>query len=141
MASKNALVLGGCGRRGQKLTKKLIDEGYRVVIVDNISNGKHPSKWDNELSCWESPFLIFYEEDVVDFLTKYGQNMFFQGINWDLVMHFAKIPFGDCALRELVTNTLLDAHVFNWILSLPNKPNVITPKYTQFSRDAMSLLN
>lgn len=40
----NYLITGGCGFIGSQLTKKLIEEGHNIVIVDDLSNGKiiHP---------------------------------------------------------------------------------------------------
>ncbi|MBF0353669.1 MAG: SDR family NAD(P)-dependent oxidoreductase [Alphaproteobacteria bacterium] len=35
-----ALITGGCGFIGQHLTRRLIEKGYAVRIVDNLSNGK-----------------------------------------------------------------------------------------------------
>lgn len=37
---KKTLVTGGCGFVGYELTKRLIDEGFRVDVIDNLSIGK-----------------------------------------------------------------------------------------------------
>ena len=37
----DALVTGGAGFVGSALSNRLISEGYRVTIVDDLSNGKH----------------------------------------------------------------------------------------------------
>ena len=36
---KNALVTGGCGFIGSNLVDYLVDKGYSVVVVDNLSTG------------------------------------------------------------------------------------------------------
>ena len=36
---KKALVTGGCGFIGSNLTKKLVELGWQVDIVDDMSNG------------------------------------------------------------------------------------------------------
>ena len=36
---KRALVTGGCGFIGSNLTKELVNSGWQVDVVDNMSNG------------------------------------------------------------------------------------------------------
>ena len=47
MTEKTVLVTGGAGFIGYHLTKKLLNDGYRIVSVDNMNDsnfahGKHP---------------------------------------------------------------------------------------------------
>ena len=37
---KKALVTGGCGFVGYELTKQLINNGFDVDVIDNLSIGK-----------------------------------------------------------------------------------------------------
>ena len=37
---KTVLVTGGCGFVGSNLVDKLADQGYKVIVVDNLSSGK-----------------------------------------------------------------------------------------------------
>jgi nucleoside-diphosphate-sugar epimerase len=36
--NKKILVTGGCGYIGSHTTLKLLEEGYEVIVVDNLSN-------------------------------------------------------------------------------------------------------
>ncbi len=49
------LVTGGAGFIGSSITDVLINEGYKVVVVDNLSSGKK----DNI-----NPSAIFYQIDL-----------------------------------------------------------------------------
>lgn len=57
MKKKTVLVTGGAGYIGSACVKALCDEGYEVVVVDNLSNGDRKYV-DNR--------AIFIEADVVD---------------------------------------------------------------------------
>ena len=37
---KNVLVTGGCGFIGSHLSERLVKEGYKVTILDNLSTGR-----------------------------------------------------------------------------------------------------
>lgn len=38
--NKNVLVTGGCGFVGSNLVRKLVESGYNVSVLDNLSNGR-----------------------------------------------------------------------------------------------------
>ena len=38
--SKTALVTGGAGFIGSHIVDRLVNDGYRVAVVDNLSSGK-----------------------------------------------------------------------------------------------------
>ena len=40
MKNKNALVTGGCGFIGSNLAEKLLNDGYKVTVVDNMSSAR-----------------------------------------------------------------------------------------------------
>ena len=37
---KKVIVTGGAGFIGSHLTKKLIQDGYKVILIDNFNTGK-----------------------------------------------------------------------------------------------------
>jgi UDP-glucose 4-epimerase len=39
------LVTGGCGFVGRHLTKRLLQQGHEVWIIDDLSTGLHPREW------------------------------------------------------------------------------------------------
>lgn len=137
MDRKKALILGGCGRRAQKSAKKLIEDGFMVVLVDNMVSGVHPCQWDSTCNCWDSQSLVLYEDDVVHFLT--SNDHIFSDTTWDVVMQFAKISDNN-ELVELATNCTLDSVFFRWICSLQYKPMVISPQYTIVAQQAMKYM-
>lgn len=57
LKTKNILVTGGAGFIGSHLVDRLINEGYRVVVVDNLSSGKEENI---------NPKAKFYKADVRD---------------------------------------------------------------------------
>ncbi|GLB46485.1 UDP-glucose 4-epimerase GalE [Philodulcilactobacillus myokoensis] len=65
--NKNVLVAGGAGYIGSHMVKKLLDEGYHVVVLDNLSTG-HKKAIDQRAK--------FYEGDTRDkaFLDRVFQN-------------------------------------------------------------------
>ena len=89
---KTALVTGGAGFIGSHLTKQLLEEGLRVIVLDNLSVGKKEN-------VPESAELI-----VGDILDKEIVNSIFsKGI--DIVFHEAAIV----TIRESVKNFYNDA--------------------------------
>ena len=55
--SKKVLVTGGAGFIGSHLVDRLIKEGYRVVVIDNLSTGKRANL---------NPKAKFYKADIQD---------------------------------------------------------------------------
>jgi UDP-glucose 4-epimerase len=74
---ESILVTGGAGYIGSVAVKKLIQKGFKVVVVDNLSKGL------KELVDKEA---IFYELDLVD---KEKLESVFKKHKFDYVMHFA----------------------------------------------------
>lgn len=74
----NVLVTGGAGFIGSNLVERLISEGHRVSIVDNLSTGKRENLY---------PEAEFFELDIADLS---AIKSVFSGT--DIVFHVAAIP-------------------------------------------------
>ena len=79
---KKALVTGGAGFIGSHLVDRLIEEGFEVIVLDNLSNGRleNLSRHKNNTN------LKFYNVDVSDFNSI---NEYFKGVS--LVFHLAAL--------------------------------------------------
>ena len=78
------LVTGGAGYIGSHTVVELINNGYDVVIVDNLSNSKIDVK--DKIEEISSKSVKFYEGDVLD---KNLLNSIFSENDIDAVIHFA----------------------------------------------------
>ncbi len=81
---KNVLVTGGCGYIGSHTVVELIDAGYRVVIVDNLSNSKIGVLDRIQTITGTKP--EFYRVDVRD---KVALSQIFEKEHFTDVIHFA----------------------------------------------------
>ncbi len=88
-ASTCILVTGGAGFIGSHTCVELLNEGYRVVIVDNLSNSS-PVAVDRIRTITNlapnDDRLVFYEMDILD---REGLARVFQENDIDAIMHFA----------------------------------------------------
>ncbi|MFH1398672.1 MAG: UDP-glucose 4-epimerase GalE [Candidatus Woesearchaeota archaeon] len=71
------LVTGGAGYIGSAAVKKLVEAGYKVVVVDNLSRGQ---------KSYVNPKAKFYQLDLTD---AKGLARVFEQNHIDAVMHFA----------------------------------------------------
>ena len=103
--SKTALVTGGAGFIGSHLVDRLLEDGYRVVVVDNLSTGKLKNL---------NTSAIFHHMDITD----PAMTEMFQREQPDLVFHLAaqasvslstQDPFRTCEINVLGTVRLLEA--------------------------------
>jgi len=74
--SKKVLVTGGAGFIGSHLVDRLIKEGYRVVVIDNLSTGKRANL---------NPKAKFYKADIQDSKISH----IFRKEKPELVFHYA----------------------------------------------------
>ncbi len=81
---KNVLVTGGCGYIGSHTVVELINAGYRVVIVDNLSNSKIGVLDRIQTITGTKP--EFYRVDVRD---KVALSQIFEKEHFTDVIHFA----------------------------------------------------
>jgi len=123
MNNKWVLILGGCCERGQIAAKKCIDQDYTVVVVDKKGKDDLPENWPSHTNCNDNKNFVYYEDDVLNFLTT---ETFFQHVNWSIVMNFAHIKHEDY-IEEVTYNNILEAYFVRWVHALPYpKPEVIT---------------
>ena len=92
------LVTGGCGYIGSHTCCELLDKGYEVVIIDDLSNSKIETI--DIIKEITNKDLVFYKGDVSD---KELLNEIFSQHNIDCVIHFA----GFKAVGESVSKPLM----------------------------------
>jgi len=95
---KNILVTGGTGFIGSHTCVELLDNGYNVVIIDNLINSK--KNVVDKIKQITNNNIIFYEIDLFD---KYELLQIFTKHKFDCVMHFAGLK----AVAESVNKPLL----------------------------------
>lgn len=78
------LVTGGAGYIGSHTCVELLNEGYKVVVVDNLCNAKRESL--NRIQKITGKDLTFYQTDIRD---KKGMEDIFSKESIDCVIHFA----------------------------------------------------
>ncbi|MFZ5391989.1 MAG: NAD-dependent epimerase/dehydratase family protein [Patescibacteria group bacterium] len=88
---KKCLVTGGAGFIGSHLVDVLIDKGFEVCVIDNLSHGKKQRL---------HPKAIFYQADITDDVTE-----IFRKEKPQYVFHLA----AQVQLRESIDNPLHDA--------------------------------
>ena len=75
---KKCLVTGGAGFIGSHLTKRLLNEGCRVTVIDDLSEGK----WEN---LPKHPNLVKYKGSILDDMSKLVDGQ-------DVIFHLAALP-------------------------------------------------
>lgn len=130
------LISGGCGFVGRNMTKRL----YRntddfILIVDNLSVGKHPNQWlDLPLLKEENGIEYFGEDGRVGFINSdfrlvlqdltIGQEFFndkygLEVSHFEDVFHFAAIVGGRAMIDgdpiQVALDLSIDAEFFFWI--------------------------
>ena len=119
------LVTGGLGFIGSHTVVELLDNGYEVIIVDNLSNSKLETL--DKLKKITGKDIIFYKEDICN---KKALQRIFKAHKVDAVIHFAGYKaVGESVLKPLMyyrnnidsTLTLLEVmeeyQVYNIIFS------------------------
>jgi UDP-glucose 4-epimerase len=91
------LVTGAAGFIGSHLCDALIERGYEVIAVDNLSMGR----MENIRQCLEQPNFTFHQVDVVD-----RDSVNSIGVEADIIVHLAayKIPRYGNAIDTLRIN-------------------------------------
>lgn len=115
---KRALVTGGCGFVGRALVRRLVEFGYFVYIVDDLSSGQHPDQWiqiDANYAFRHLDARRFFREDY--------QHQF------DLVFHCAAVVGGRLTIDgdpiRVATDLSIDAEFFNFLVRQRHRPEKI----------------
>ncbi len=95
---KTVLITGGAGFLGSHLSHALLEKGYRVIVLDDLSHGSMEDISDSI----PSPKFAFFQGDVLDknFLIEISRGA-------DILVHFAtyKIPREGGSLKTVEVNT------------------------------------
>lgn len=91
--TKAVLVTGGCGFIGSHVVDRLIEDGYSVIVIDDLSTGHM-----NNLN----PDALLYQGDVSD---EYFVNKIFEQHKFDYVIHEAT-TINTNALHEIPLHDL-----------------------------------
>ncbi len=105
----HALVTGGAGCIGSDLAAALLDRGWRVTVVDNLSSGK----WDHIADALVRPGFRFIEADLLD---PVAMDDALGGGNIEIVYHLAANPDvkfvpGEPTDKDLRQNTICTYNV------------------------------
>ncbi len=81
------LVTGGAGFIGSHLARRLLDQGHRVVAVDEFNDYYDPvMKWDNIADLLPNPRFLLVQADIRDIETL---RTLFTAEGFDIVVHLA----------------------------------------------------
>lgn len=81
---QTVLITGGAGYIGSHITVELLNGGYQVIVVDNLSNSKKQVIQRIQQITGQKP--IFYKQDIIN---KVALNKIFQENKIDAVIHCA----------------------------------------------------
>jgi UDP-glucose 4-epimerase len=121
MTARTALVTGGCGFVGRHFVKWLLQNGYEVVVVDDLSTGLAPERWPEHLRVRrDQEQRIRFE--LVDF-REYARTA---RPDFDLIIHLAAVVGGRLTIEgdplAVATDLAIDASFFNWVVRHPPLP-------------------
>lgn len=113
---QTVLVTGGAGFIGSYSVDLLLEEGYRVLVLDNLSSGKLPN-----LNL-KSPHLEFIEGDILDY--PLVEKLVYRS---DAVLHLAAIPSVLKSIQEPVYCFQVNMQGFLHVLTAVQKSSRMMP--------------
>lgn len=112
----NVLITGGAGFVGRHFANRLLAEGCRVTVIDNLCStgscfpGEHPNLICIKLDCR----TFFANSSLCEF---------------DTVIHLAAVVGGRLKIDgdplAVATDLAIDADLFNWLSRVPKKPQLL----------------
>ncbi len=128
---KRALVTGGCGFVGRHFANRLLVDGWKVMVLDNLSAGLHPLDWPfkpHEHACmgfYKHGFRYWCSNEI--WCGDKSRRMFADDYN--LIIHCAAVVGGRLKIDgdplAVATDLAIDSDFFNWIVKAKNKPKVV----------------
>ncbi len=114
------LILGGCGFVGRRFVRRLLNDGWEVDVIDDLSTGLPLARWPRflqptpeqrqRLNIWCGSVRNFVTHDIVDY---------------DLVIHLAAVVGGRMKIEgdpiAVATDLAIDADFFQWMVRLRPK--------------------
>jgi len=142
MDNKTILVTGGAGYIGSHACIELLNAGYDIIVVDNLSNSKIESL--NRVKTITDKNIVFYEADICD---KKALSDVFSKHNIYAVMHFAGLKavgescqnplmyyqnnvYGSLILTEVMTEANVKNLIFSSSATVYGEPDTV-----QYSED------
>jgi len=142
MDNKTILVTGGAGYIGSHACIELLNAGYDIIVVDNLSNSKIESL--NRVKTITDKNIVFYEADICD---KKALSDVFSKHNIYAVMHFAGLKaVGESCQKPLMyyQNNVYGSLILTEVMTEANVKNLIfsssatvygEPDTVQYSED------
>lgn len=117
------LVTGGAGYIGSHTCVELLNEGYEVVIVDNLYNSNQ--KAVDRIEQITQKKVTFYQNDILD---REALDQIFTKENIDAVIHFAGLKAVGESVRkpiEYYTNNIQGTLILTDVMRKHNVKNII----------------
>jgi UDP-glucose 4-epimerase len=124
--NKTALITGAGGFVGKAFCRRLLEDGWFVIGVDDLSAGQRPCDWTirpkNAVDSrwWYTDHNFCWSEDTVKFWSAWSSQ------SYDLVVHCAAVVGGRLKIEgdplAVATDLAIDSALFNWaVCSKPKK--------------------